>query len=300
MSRRAAIIVSCGVALLGAVLCGCGPEGASVSTVSATNAPAWRLAASTYAFREGTFFEAVDKTRSLGLRYIEAHSWQPMSAEFPNVENSYKAPPAAIEAAKQKLNTAGVKLVSYYFNGLGKNEAETRKVFEYCRTMGVEMIVTEPDPATLDLLDKLTAEYGVNVAIHNHPKDPRHPDYVNWDPEEVARQLRGRSTRIGTCADTGHWVRSGVDPVEGLRKYQGRVLSVHMKDIEKPTVDSRDVPWGTGIGKVKDVMTELQRQRFEGTFTIEYEHNPKDNMKDVAECIAYFDTVAKELGRRRQ
>jgi sugar phosphate isomerase/epimerase len=289
------IILLSVTAVVVSALCGCA-SGGGFASVGGQKAVARRLTASTYAFREGTFFEAVDKTKALGLKCVEAHSWQKLTAEFPNVENNYKAPPEAIEAAKRKLKDAGVKLVGYYFHTLGKNEAETRKVFEYARTMGVEFIVCEPEPTTLPLLDKLTAEYGVNVAIHNHPKDPKHPAYVNWNPDEVMKQLKGCSKRIGTCADTGHWVRSGVDPVEALKKYEGRTLALHLKDIEKPTVDSRDVPWGTGIGNVKAVLAELHREKFAGVFSIEYEHNPQDNMKDIAECIAYFNKVAKELG----
>ena len=32
----------------------------------------------------------------------------------------------------------------------------------------------------------------------------------------------GRSDRIGACADIGHWYRSGLVPVECLKKLQGR------------------------------------------------------------------------------
>ncbi len=296
MQQSTLTVLSIGMGTVLSGLFGCSSAGGWPGP-SEQKASAWRLAGSTYAFREGTFFEAVDKTKALGLKYIEAHSWQKLAADFPNVENNYKAPPEALAAARRRLNDAGVRLVGYYFNGLGKDEAETRKVFAYCRTMGVEMIVSEPEPAALPLLDRITAEYGVKVAIHNHPKDAKHPAYVNWNPDEVMKQLQACSQRIGACADTGHWVRSGIDPVEALRKYQGRTLCLHLKDIEKPTVDSRDVPWGTGIGNCKAVLAELHRQKFAGVISIEYEHNPKDNMKDIAECIAFFNRTTKELNQ---
>ena len=267
MYRSSLIVMSCVSVFLATTLCGCSDAGLGKS-------PEWRLAAATYTFRNVTFFESVDKTKALGLKYIEAFSWQKLSPDFPNTEINYKASSAAIEATKRKLQDAGVKLVNYYSNRIGKDEAETRKIFEFARMMGIETIVGEPEPAMLDMLDKLAGEYGVNLAIHNHPKNPKHPAYVNWNPDEVLKQINGRSKRIGTCADTGHWIRSGIDPVEALRKYDGRTICLHLKDIEKPEVGSRDVPWGTGVGNIKAILGELNRQKFSGVFSIEYEHNP--------------------------
>ncbi|MHC4099248.1 MAG: hypothetical protein ACYSU3_24725 [Planctomycetota bacterium] len=39
----------------------------------------WRLGMQAYTFKEFTFYEAVDKTRALGLRYIEAYPGQRLS-----------------------------------------------------------------------------------------------------------------------------------------------------------------------------------------------------------------------------
>ena len=145
MSRSSSIVMPCLSVLLVTTLCGCSGAGLG-------KAPEWRLAATTYTFRDVTFFESVDKTKALGLKYIEAHSWQKLSPDFPNTEINYKAPSAAIEATKRKLQDAGVKLVGYYSNQIGKDEAETRKVFEFARMMGIETIVGEPEPAMLDLI----------------------------------------------------------------------------------------------------------------------------------------------------
>ncbi len=293
---RLSMLVVPGVAVLVvAALSASGAAGGSRG-MSALSASPWRLAMMTYTFREFTFFEAVDKSKTLGVKYLEAHSWQKLSPDLGDAELNATAPPAALETTKRKLSDAGLKLVGYYFHNLGKDDAEMRKVFEFCRGMGIEYIVCEPPPAKFEMLDKLAGEYDVNVAVHNHAKDAKHPEYVNWNPDEVLKQIKGRSSRIGTCADTGHWVRSGVDPVEALRKYQGRTLCLHLKDIENPEVDSRDVPWGTGIGKTRAILAELKRQKFAGVFSIEYEHNPKDNMQDVAACIRFFNRTAKELG----
>jgi len=42
--------------------------------------------------------------------------------------------------------------------------------------------------------------------------------------------VKDRDPRIGACADTGHWVRSGLKPLECLKILQGHIMSVHLHD----------------------------------------------------------------------
>ena len=50
---------------------------------TSTNKPplGWRLGTQAYTFRKFTFFEAVDKAASLGLKYIEAYPGQRISSD---------------------------------------------------------------------------------------------------------------------------------------------------------------------------------------------------------------------------
>ena len=48
--------------------------------------------------------------------------------------------------------------------------------------MGIEIILSEPSVETVGMLDKLCGEYGMKVAIHNHPK----PSYY-WNPDKVVK-----------------------------------------------------------------------------------------------------------------
>jgi sugar phosphate isomerase/epimerase len=86
-------------------------------------------------------------------------------------------------------------------------------------------------------------------------------------------------------------VRSGLDPVESLKKYEGRLLCLHLKDPIKPERQAHDVPFGKGVGKIADLLKELKRQSFGGVIAIEYEHNMDNNMPDVAESIAFYNKV---------
>jgi sugar phosphate isomerase/epimerase len=248
----------------------------------------WRLGMQAYTFNRFTFYEAVDKTRALGLRYIEAYPGQRLSKERPDVSFDHNMSSEARKEVKQKLLEAGVKLINYGVVGLSNNEAECRKVFNFARDMGIETIVSEPPEDAFDLLDKLCDEYKINVAIHNHPK-PSH----YWDSETVLKACKGHNKRIGACADTGHWFRSGLNPVEQLKKLEGRIISLHFKDLDQ----GHDVIWGTGKCDVKAMLTELSRQKFKGSFSIEYEHNWLNSMPEIAECIPFFERTAAELGQ---
>lgn len=254
----------------------------------------WRLGCQAYSFNRFTLFEAIDKVNELGLLWLEAYPGQKFSPEKQDVRFDHNAPPEILEELKEKLKESNVTLVCYGVVSLSKDEAESRKVFEFAKKMGIETICSEPEKDAFDTIEKLCDEYGINVAIHNHPKPSKY-----WNPDTVLEVCEGRSKRIGACADTGHWMRSGVDPLEALKKLEGRIISFHFKNLNKfgKKEGSHDVPWGEGVGDVKAWLTEVKRQGVKGVFSVEYEHNWENSVPDIAECVAYFDKVAAELAK---
>jgi sugar phosphate isomerase/epimerase len=252
----------------------------------------WRLGCQAYSFNRYTFYEAVEKNRSLGLRVIEAYPGQKLSAEKPDAKLNESLTPELRQEVKARLADAGIKLTNYGVCGLPKDEAASRRTFEFAKDMGIETIVSEPGPDAFDTIDKLCEEFRINVALHNHPKPSRY-----WSPEVVLEACKGRSKRIGACADTGHWMRSELNPLEQLKKLEGRIISFHFKDLNKFGGGAHDVPWGTGAGNVKAMLTEIRRQGIKAVFSIEYEHNWTTSLPEIAECVKYFDKVAAELAR---
>jgi len=250
----------------------------------------WRLGMQAYTFNRYTFFEAVDKTASLGMRYIEAYPGQVVSKQHSEVKISHEMPAAVRKVVKAKLKSKGVKLVNYGVVRLRKDEAACRTVFDFAKAMGIETIVSEPTRPALRLLDRLCKEYKINIAIHNHPRPSRY-----WSPKIVRNACAGLSRRVGSCADSGHWMRSGLDPLKALKMLKGRIVSLHMKDLNEAAGDAHDVPWGTGKGEVRALLEELRRQRVRAVFSIEYEHNWLHSVPDIRKCVKYFDKVAAEL-----
>jgi sugar phosphate isomerase/epimerase len=252
----------------------------------------WRLGCQAYSFNKFTFFEAVDKTASMGLKYIEAYPGQKLSPEKKDVVFDHNAPDDVLNAVKDKLNSAGVKMVAYGVVDLGKDEASARKVFDFAKKMGIETIVSEPKSDQFAMLDKLTEEYGINIAIHNHPKPSTY-----WSYDTEVKALDKASKRIGACADTGHWMRSGLDSLQGLKNLEGRIVSLHFKDLNEKSPKAHDVHWGTGVCDAKAMLAELKRQGFKGVFSIEYEYNWDNSVPDITKCVEWFDKTAAELSK---
>jgi sugar phosphate isomerase/epimerase len=243
----------------------------------------WRLACQAWTFNQFTFFDAVDKTASLGLHYIEAFPGQRISKAL-SAAIGVNMGDADRKEVLKKLADSGVKMAAFGVGGCD------RKHFEFAKQMGIETLTAEPDPAEFDAIDKLCEEFGVNLAIHNHPKPSRY-----WNPETVLKVCKDRSKRIGACADTGHWARSGLIPLDCLRKLEGRIVSFHFKDLDKMAADAHDVPWGTGVCNAKGMLTEIRRQKLKALFSAEYEYLWENSLPDLAQCVAYFERVALEL-----
>lgn len=257
---------------------------------NSTETLGWRLGVQAYTFKNFTFFEAVDKAAAMGLKYIEAFPGQRIGGGTGDTARIHPAMSKQDrERVKKKLADAGVKLSAFGVITPGTDEG-WRALFVFARDMQIPVITSEPAPEQLDLVEKLCEEFKINLAIHNHPKPSRY-----WNPDTVLKVINGRSTRIGFCADTGHWRRSGLDPVACLKMCAGKVICLHFKDLNREERPAHDVPWGTGVNDVWAMLSELKRQKFKGGFSIEYEHNWNDSMPEIRQCIQYFNLAAAAL-----
>ncbi|NLI01119.1 MAG: sugar phosphate isomerase/epimerase, partial [Chthonomonadales bacterium] len=205
----------------------------------------------------------------------------------------HNATPEVIAEVKAKLTATGIRPVAYGVVGLGSDEASARKVFDFAKTMGIKVLSTEPREEDMAMLDKLAQEYKIGIAIHNHPK-PSH----YWSPETVLKAVDGTSALVGACADTGHWYRSGINPVEGLKQLKGRIVSLHFKDLDE---NKGDVPFGTGVGDAEGQLRELAAQGFRGPLSIEYERTSgAELLENVRKCVQWFRETARKIAPARQ
>lgn len=252
----------------------------------------WQMSVATYTYRRFPLYEAIDKIAALGVKHIEPAFFLKLDKDRPALQINESLSPDIRKELKDKLADRGMAMSSFY-SSLGADEEKAKKIFEFCREMGVVTIVAEPPDNAFDMIEKLSDEHKINIAIHNHPEKP---GYKNWKPENVLELCKNRSKRIGGCCDTGHWVRSGLDPVECLKKMEGRIVSFHLKDAaEMNNRKSLDSILGEGKANYKEVLKELKRQGYKGIMAIEYENDTPALQDEMVRNVAFVESVAKEL-----
>jgi sugar phosphate isomerase/epimerase len=259
-----------------------------------------------YTFNRFSVFEAIEKTAYAGGKVIEFFPGQKLSKEQPEIKFGHEPEREVVGAdgkkKNEKLNADEAKAVwdkvlakckehniapiAYGVVGLSKDEKTSRKVFDFSKALGIRVINTESVDA-LDTFEKLVKEYDIKVGFHDHPKRPNDPNYKIWDPNYVLEVVKDRDPRIGSCADIGHWVRSGLKPVECVKILKGRIVSSHMKDLHAPLPSGHDVHWGKGVSDVPAILAEFRAQGFEGPISVEYEHNWDNNAEDAKACIEF-------------
>jgi sugar phosphate isomerase/epimerase len=261
-------------------------------TVSATPIPdrcltgGIAIGCQAWTFKDFSVLEAIDKTAAAGGKVIEFFPGQKFSLEQPDLKFDHNATDAMIATVQARLAERGVRAVNYGVVGMPKDEAGARKIFEFAKKFKLYGITTESVEA-MDTIEKLVKEYDIRVGFHNHPRQSANPGYKMWDPHYVLSMVKDRDARIGSTADVGHWIRSGLDPVDCLKILQGRIISVHLKDLNEKSPDAHDVPFGTGISDVPAILDELKRQHFAGNASIEYEYNWQNNVTDAAQSIGF-------------
>jgi len=271
------------------------PSAKSTPAIRAQEKLGWRLGIEAYTFHKYTLFEAIDKTAQLGLPYMGGLSFQKVSKEIPKNFDD-KLTDDELKKIRLKLDSAGVRLLTYYIHLIPGDEAGCRKVFEFGRKVGVETFMSEPVPEALDTIEKFCDDYDVNVAIHNHDRKGS-PQY--WEPEGVLKVCQDRSKRIGACGDLGYWMRSGIDPIKAITTLKDRLITIQMHDLHELNPEGHDVPWGTGAGKTEQFIKEIHRLGIRPTmFGLEYSYDWFDSIPEIKQCIEFFNKVSMKLSNK--
>lgn len=265
----------------------------AADSTATTTAPAnnviddWKIGVQMWTFRMFTFAQALDKADSAGVKYVEAFWGQPLGA---GLKDSFGIRMSDDSKAKlkQMLQSKGISIVAMGVISPNSSE-EWKQAFDLAKEFGLSYITAEPQKKFWDLSDSLAGVYGIKIAIHDHP---RPNDF--WSPDSVLAAVQGHPN-IGSCADVGHWARNGLDPVDCLKKLEGHVYGVHLKDITKfNDTQAPDTIVGKGVINFPAIFQELERQNFKGMLSIEHESNWYHSLPDVIETVQYYhDQVGK-------
>lgn len=262
----------------------------STSSEAAMTSPDWKFGIALWTFHTVDFPHSLDQVDSAGLKYIEPNTFHKAGADLKD-SLILQLSPAGIEKVKSMIAQKGLRCESIYIVG-DATLASWKKQFDIARQLGVRFVTTEPPLNMWDSIDSLAGAYGIKVAIHEHWRGMSH----YWNPDTTLMAMKGHPN-FGVCADLGHWPKSGVNPLDAVKKLSGHILAVHLKDIAAYNNPSLvDVPVGTGVVDFPAIFQELKKQGFHGNIYIERDaQDQPNNLPSVIQETHYYNEQMKKL-----
>lgn len=237
-------------------------------------------------------FEAtLDKIRDMGIKYIEGGP----------------GPDQSPEEFKKMLAGRGLKLISTG-TGFGQLRDDPEAVARRAKALGTKYVMNawiDHETGNFNFLNaseavevfnragKVLAEHGITFMYHVHGYEfaPHREgtlfDYImeNTDPEYVSFQMDVLWTHFG-----------GANPEHLLKKYGGRWVSLHLKDLKKGTLKNHtgltsgdnDVILGTGELNIPGIIKEANKLGIEYMFI---EDESSDPLYQVPESIKYLKSL---------
>ena len=262
----------------------------STATTSSVNPSTdWKFGVALWTFHDVNFPTSLDKVDSAGLVYIEPNTFHDAGPEFKD-STIGQLSMASIDKLKQMIVAKNLKVESLYIVG-DSTIASWKKQFDIAKEFGVEYVTTEPPLNMWNSLDSLAGVYGIKIAIHDHWLGFSH----YWNPDTTLMALQGHPN-FYVCADLGHWPKSGINPLDAVKKLSGHIINVHFKDIaayNDPAL--KDVVTGTGVVDFPAIFAELKKQGFNGHIYIERDSTePGGNVASVMREVNYYN---EEVGK---
>ena len=188
-----------------------------------------------------------------------------------------------------KFKAAGIELY-----GLGviymKTEQEVDNSFKYAKMAGVKVIICAPVVEVLGYVEKKAKEYKIKIAIHNHgPEDKTFPDI-----DTIFEKIKMMDPLMGICLDIGHTFRCGHDPAAMLLKFKDRIYDMHIKDVDVPVKEGKNVVNGRGKMDFISLVKALNKSGYPGSCSLEYEQKG-DPAIGIAESLGFFRGVVASV-----
>jgi sugar phosphate isomerase/epimerase len=248
---------------------------------AATHALPLKIGLTSYSMRKQTLDQVIDFCKEAEVRYLNLKT----------VHLPLTATPEQIQAARSKIEAAGIAITGAGVIGMFNDEDEVRRAFEYARIARLPLLIGGLTLDAVDLVERMIKEYGIPVAIHNNG-----PEDKNFQtPYDALAAVRKRDRRFGVCMDVGHAVRAGADPVRCVYDLGDRLFDLHVKDLKDRADKQSQIPIGLGVIDVAGLIKVLARRRFQGHVAIEYEMNPDSPTPGIRESLAYVRGAAAAI-----
>lgn len=194
--------------------------------------------------------------------------------------------PEKIQEVLAKFSAGGIKVYAVGVIYMKTKEA-VDQAFEYAKKVGVPLIVGVPNPELLDYTEEKVKQYNIKIAIHNHgPEDKLYPG-----PKNVYDLIKNRDARMGICLDIGHAMRAGEEPGKAVLAYKSRIFDLHIKDVTIAAKDGKATEIGRGVIDFPAFIAALDKAKYQGICSIEFEKDMNDPLPGIAESTGYFRGV---------
>ena len=241
-----------------------------------------KIGMASYTYRNFTLDQAIEMTKDAGLKYIN----------LKEVHLPLKSTKEECQAARAKIEAAGLKLMGGGVIYMKNDEDEIGRIFDYAVNAGMPVIVCSPVPEALDIVEKMAKQTGLMIAIHNHgPTDETYPS-----PMDVYKMVKDRDPLMGICMDVGHTARIGVDPVKCIKRCGGRLHDMHIKDETKAAPEGKPIEVGRGVLDIVGILKALDTRKFPYHIGLEYEAHADNPQPGVRESIGYIRGVLAAIG----
>lgn len=241
-----------------------------------------KIAVQTYSLNRFTLQETIEKLKGLNIDGIECYVGQKLSNDMGGATFRPEMSAEEKEIVKKWLADAKLKIVSVGVVGVGSNDKEVKKYVDFAKDFGFTRVITESNFNSLEAWDKYAADSGVTLALHNHGKSSGNQ---YWIPETMSWCVKNLKT-VKASPDNGHWKRTGlIDALAGFKALKGQMVSIHFKDVDDR---GTDCVYGTGVMNVKAILAELDAQKYDGFFVIEYENEWDNNVPSIKKCVEFL------------
>ena len=200
------------------------------------------------------------------------------------------SPPEKIQSVLALFKEAGINIYAVGVIYMKTKEA-VDEAFEYAKKVGVSLIVGVPNPELLDYTEEKVKSTNIRIAIHNHgPEDKLYPS-----PKNVYDLIKNRDEKMGLCIDIGHSTRAGQDPAKAVTEYKQRVFDLHIKDVSAAVKDGKAIEVGRGVINFPAFVKALDKIKYQGQCSFEFEKDMTDSLPGIAESVGYFKGVVRTL-----
>lgn len=256
------------------------PLSSSASILSANKGADLNIGIAGFTFAQFSYDQAISMMQRVNVRNL---SLKEMHLPLNATQEQATALVEKSKAAGINIYTVGVIYM--------KDKSEVDRAFDYAKKVGVNMIIGVPEYDLLPYTEEKVKSTGMRIAIHNHgPEDKRYPG-----PKDVYDRIKNMDAKMGLCLDIGHALRAGEDPARAIVAYKDRMFDFHIKDVSAKAKDAKAIEIGRGAMDFPAVVRALNKIKYTGMCSIEFEKDMKDPMPGICESVGFFRGVMKTV-----